>query len=177
MATRRTSDELLSDYDRQADRVRSKLEALKSMKSDERKAAAETALKDRLALIARRKTLAQGRSRQDPRKADTQAKIVIGAISQHHLETNPKNAWLRADLYNGLKNNPKTIRNQVLRDFFRSLVVTKETPPAEVPTEHISEAEAARILKTVIAEAREKGDSNLAERLTAVYELLTPHST
>ena len=125
MPERRSPEEIAAEYAEKERLLKARLAAAR------KKAAAVSPealarLREKLALVGRRRELAEARSRQSPRKADTQAKIVVGAIAMSYLAEHPEDRWFRSSLLKGLKANPKTKRNPLLLAFARSLVAGKE---------------------------------------------------
>src|SRR5208337_2040726 len=102
MATRKTPEELKAMFAEKKKALEAKFDRMRQEEREKQKAA-EARLKKRLALIGRREQLAEARNNQTPRKADTQAKVVIGAITMNFFTDHPNGQMSKQRLLDGLK--------------------------------------------------------------------------
>ena len=125
MATRKTPEELKAQYSELKKALEAKFDRLRQAEREKQKVAAAR-LKHRLKVIGRREQLAEARGLQSPRKADTQAKIIIGAITMSFFTDHPNSQMPKHVLINGMRANPRTVKNLVLRQFGHFLLHPEE---------------------------------------------------
>jgi hypothetical protein len=133
MASLSRSDQLKAEYAEKRRALQSKFAQMREKEREKQKAALAR-LKHRLEVLARREQLADARASQSPRKADAQAKIVIGAITMNFFTDHPNGQMSKQRIIDGLKANPRVLKNVVLRQFAHFLRNPEEAQSQETKT-------------------------------------------
>jgi hypothetical protein len=116
MAPPKSLEQLKAEYAQKKRALEAKFAQIREAEREKQKAALSR-LKHRLEVIGRRDQLSEARSSQSPRKAEAQAKIVIGAITMNFFTDHPNGQMPKQRIIDGLKANPRVLKNDVLRQF------------------------------------------------------------
>jgi hypothetical protein len=133
MATRKTPEQLKAKYEEKRKALEAKFAQLRRDEREKQKDAVAR-IKHRLEVIGRRQQLDEARSSQSPRKADAQAKIVIGAITMNFFTDHPNGQMSKQRILDGLKAYPRVLKNAVLRQFGHFLLHPEEAQSQETKT-------------------------------------------